>query len=135
VPLRIGTRVIGVIAIYQLLTRRSASSRSTSSCSRSWRATPLRAVHSKLYQRSEKKLSGDPGVLDLLTAPTPQRRGDHERRHLPHRRGLSHHAPAAGFSLRRLKECRIIEAVDGVDALKKLTTERVDLVITDIKCR
>ena len=37
-----------------------------------------------------------------------------------------------GFSLRRLKECRIIEAVDGVDALKKLTTERVDLVITDI---
>jgi len=36
------------------------------------------------------------------------------------------------FSLRRLKDCRIIEAVDGVDALKKLTTERVDLVITDI---
>ena len=36
------------------------------------------------------------------------------------------------FSLRRLKDCRIIEAVDGVDALKKLMTERVDLVITDI---
>ncbi|HKB07695.1 MAG TPA: response regulator [Candidatus Polarisedimenticolia bacterium] len=36
------------------------------------------------------------------------------------------------FSLRRLKDCRIIEAVDGVDALKKLTTEPVDLVITDI---
>ncbi len=36
------------------------------------------------------------------------------------------------LSLRRLKDCRIIEAVDGVDALKKLTTERVDLVITDI---
>jgi two-component system chemotaxis response regulator CheY len=36
------------------------------------------------------------------------------------------------FTLRRLKDCRIIEAVDGVDALKKLTTERVDLVITDI---
>jgi len=36
------------------------------------------------------------------------------------------------FSLRRLKDCRIIEAVDGVDALKKLTTEHVDLVITDI---
>ncbi len=36
------------------------------------------------------------------------------------------------FSLRRLKDCRVIEAVDGVDALKKLTTERVDLVITDI---
>jgi two-component system chemotaxis response regulator CheY len=36
------------------------------------------------------------------------------------------------FSLRRLKDCHIIEAVDGVDALKKLTTERVDMVITDI---
>ncbi|OLC56550.1 MAG: two-component system response regulator [Acidobacteria bacterium 13_1_40CM_4_69_4] len=36
------------------------------------------------------------------------------------------------FSLSRLKDCRIVEAVDGVDALKKLTTERVDLVITDI---
>jgi two-component system, chemotaxis family, chemotaxis protein CheY len=36
------------------------------------------------------------------------------------------------FSLRRLKDCRIIEAVDGVDALRKLTTEQVDLVITDI---
>lgn len=36
------------------------------------------------------------------------------------------------FSLRRLKDIRIVEAVDGVDALKKLTTERVDLVITDI---
>ena len=36
------------------------------------------------------------------------------------------------FSLRRLKDCRIIEAVDGVDALRKLATERVDLVITDI---
>jgi two-component system, chemotaxis family, chemotaxis protein CheY len=35
-------------------------------------------------------------------------------------------------TLRRLKDCRIIEAVDGIDALKKLTTERVDLVITDI---
>jgi len=36
------------------------------------------------------------------------------------------------FTLRRLRDCRIVEAVDGVDALKKLTTERVDLVITDI---
>ncbi len=36
------------------------------------------------------------------------------------------------FTLRRLQGCRIIEAVDGVDALKKLTTDRVDLVITDI---
>ncbi|MFQ5878088.1 MAG: response regulator [Acidobacteriota bacterium] len=36
------------------------------------------------------------------------------------------------FSLRRLQGCRVIEAVDGVDALKKLTTDRVDMVITDI---
>ncbi len=36
------------------------------------------------------------------------------------------------FSLRRLQGCRVIEAVDGVDALKKLTTDKVDLVITDI---
>jgi two-component system chemotaxis response regulator CheY len=36
------------------------------------------------------------------------------------------------FSLRRLQGCRIVEAVDGVDALKKMTTEKVDLVITDI---
>ena len=36
------------------------------------------------------------------------------------------------FTLRRLQGCRILEAVDGVDALKKLMTERVDLVITDI---
>ena len=36
------------------------------------------------------------------------------------------------FTLRRLEGCRILEAVDGVDALKKMTTDRVDLVITDI---
>ena len=36
------------------------------------------------------------------------------------------------FALRRLQGCRILEAVDGVDALKKMTTDRVDLVITDI---
>jgi two-component system, chemotaxis family, chemotaxis protein CheY len=36
------------------------------------------------------------------------------------------------FTLRRLQGCRILEAVDGVDALKKLTTDRVDIVITDI---
>src|SRR5437867_7323195 len=36
------------------------------------------------------------------------------------------------FTLRRLQGCRIVEAVDGVDALKKMITERVDLVITDI---
>ena len=36
------------------------------------------------------------------------------------------------FSLKRFKGCRIIEAVDGVDALKKLQTEKVDMVLTDI---
>ncbi len=36
------------------------------------------------------------------------------------------------FTLRRLQGCRILEAVDGVDALKQMATNRVDLVITDI---
>ncbi len=36
------------------------------------------------------------------------------------------------FTLRRLRDCRVVEAVDGVDALKKLASERIDLVITDI---
>ncbi|MGC8723295.1 MAG: response regulator [Acidobacteriota bacterium] len=36
------------------------------------------------------------------------------------------------FSLKRFKGCKIVEAVDGVDALKKLQTEEVDMVLTDI---
>ena len=36
------------------------------------------------------------------------------------------------FSLKRFKGCKIIEAVDGVDALKKLQTEEVDIILTDI---
>ena len=36
------------------------------------------------------------------------------------------------FTLRRLQGCRILEAVDGVDALKKMATDRVDMVVTDI---
>jgi two-component system, chemotaxis family, chemotaxis protein CheY len=36
------------------------------------------------------------------------------------------------FSLKRFKGCKIVEAVDGVDALKKLQTEEVDIVLTDI---
>jgi two-component system, chemotaxis family, chemotaxis protein CheY len=36
------------------------------------------------------------------------------------------------FSLKRFKGCRIVEAVDGVDALKKLQTEEVDIILTDI---
>ena len=36
------------------------------------------------------------------------------------------------FSLKRFKGCKIVEAVDGVDALKKLQTEAVDMILTDI---
>ncbi len=37
------------------------------------------------------------------------------------------------FSLKRFKNARIIEAVDGVDALKKLSgPDRIDLILTDI---
>ena len=36
------------------------------------------------------------------------------------------------FSLKRFKGSRVIEAVDGVDALKKLSTEKVDIILTDI---
>src|SRR5512141_69506 len=36
------------------------------------------------------------------------------------------------FSLKRFKNARIIEAVDGVDALKKLGGDRIDLILTDI---
>ena len=36
------------------------------------------------------------------------------------------------FSLKRFKNAKIIEAADGVDALKKLHNAKVDLVLTDI---
>lgn len=36
------------------------------------------------------------------------------------------------FALRRMGNVEIIEAADGVDALKKLPTGRFDLVITDV---
>jgi two-component system chemotaxis response regulator CheY len=36
------------------------------------------------------------------------------------------------FALKRLPELSIVEASDGVDALKKLPGEKVDLVLTDI---
>lgn len=36
------------------------------------------------------------------------------------------------FSLKRFRNARIIEAVDGVDALKKLSGEKIDLILTDI---
>ncbi len=36
------------------------------------------------------------------------------------------------FSLKRFKGCKIVEAVDGVDALKKLSSDKVDIILTDI---
>ena len=37
------------------------------------------------------------------------------------------------FSLKRFKNAKIIEAVDGVDALKKLSgPDKIDLILTDI---
>lgn len=36
------------------------------------------------------------------------------------------------FSLKRYKGCKIVEAVDGVDALKKLQTTKVDIILADI---
>lgn len=36
------------------------------------------------------------------------------------------------FSLKRFKGCRIVEAVDGVDALKKLQETKVDMILADI---
>ena len=37
------------------------------------------------------------------------------------------------FSLKRFKNAKIIEAVDGVDALKKLSgPDQIDLILTDI---
>lgn len=36
------------------------------------------------------------------------------------------------FALRRLQSLKVTEADDGVDALKKLQTEKFDILITDI---
>ncbi len=36
------------------------------------------------------------------------------------------------FTLKRIPGCKIVEANDGVDALKKLTTEKFSMVLTDI---
>jgi GAF domain-containing protein len=71
IPLKIGTRVIGVIAIYLLLQQKDRFK------PLDFELFTLLAGHaatalfsSKLYQRSEKKLSELQGFLDLLTAPT-----------------------------------------------------------------
>jgi len=36
------------------------------------------------------------------------------------------------FALKRLPGVRIVEATDGVDGLKKLSSEKFDLILTDI---
>jgi two-component system, chemotaxis family, chemotaxis protein CheY len=36
------------------------------------------------------------------------------------------------FALKRIRGVRIVEASDGVDGLKKLSSERFDLILTDI---
>jgi two-component system chemotaxis response regulator CheY len=36
------------------------------------------------------------------------------------------------FALKRLQGVRIVEASDGVDGLKKLSTDKFDLILTDI---
>ncbi len=71
VPLKIGTRVIGVIAIYRLLQQKERFQ------PLDFELFTLLAGHaatalfsSKLYERSEKKLSELQGFLDLLTAPS-----------------------------------------------------------------
>ncbi len=36
------------------------------------------------------------------------------------------------FAIKRIPNSRVIEATDGVDALKKLSSEKVDLILADI---
>ncbi len=73
IPLKIGARVIGLVALYRLLQQKNRFE------PLDFELFTLLAGHaatalfsSKLYQRSEKKLSELQGFLDLLTAPSPQ---------------------------------------------------------------
>ena len=36
------------------------------------------------------------------------------------------------FAIKRIPESKIIEATDGVDALKKLSSENIDIILADI---
>ncbi len=36
------------------------------------------------------------------------------------------------FAMRRIPGSRVIEATDGVDALKKLSSEKIDIILADI---
>src|SRR5262245_24337245 len=71
IPLKIGARVIGLITVYRLLQQKDRFD------PLDFELFTLLAGHaatalfsSKLYQRSERKLSELQGFLDLLTAPT-----------------------------------------------------------------
>jgi len=37
-----------------------------------------------------------------------------------------------GFAMKRIANSKVIEATDGVDALKKLSFEKIDLILADI---
>jgi len=37
-----------------------------------------------------------------------------------------------GFAVKRISGSKIIEATDGVDALKKLSSEKIDIILADI---
>lgn len=37
-----------------------------------------------------------------------------------------------GFAMKRIAGSKVIEATDGVDALKKLSSEKIDLILADI---
>ncbi|MEW6585902.1 MAG: response regulator [Nitrospirota bacterium] len=37
-----------------------------------------------------------------------------------------------GFAVKRIPESRVVEATDGVDALKKLASEKIDIILADI---
>ena len=36
------------------------------------------------------------------------------------------------FAMKRIPDARVIEATDGVDALKKLSSDKIDLILCDI---
>jgi two-component system chemotaxis response regulator CheY len=37
-----------------------------------------------------------------------------------------------GFAMKRVPNSKVVEATDGVDALKKLSAEKIDLILADI---
>ncbi len=37
-----------------------------------------------------------------------------------------------GFAIKRIPNAKVIEATDGVDGLKKLSTEQIDIILADI---